>query len=84
MSRLETALWDLRGKFGWQARRETAGGGNGFIAFKSRVGRRLEGRRIGHFGKPCPYWRPDQTTEVRAALSINVAGLQPVHQAADV
>jgi L-alanine-DL-glutamate epimerase-like enolase superfamily enzyme len=34
----------------------------------------LEDHGIGHFEEPCPYWEPDQTAEVRAALSIDVAG----------
>lgn len=38
------------------------------------VGRRLEQHGIGHFEEPCPYWHPEQTAEVRAALSIDVAG----------
>jgi L-alanine-DL-glutamate epimerase-like enolase superfamily enzyme len=38
------------------------------------VGRMLEDHGIGHFEEPCPYWEPDQTAEVRAALSIDVAG----------
>lgn len=39
-----------------------------------RVGRMLEDHGIGHFEEPCPYWEVDQTAEVRAALSIDVAG----------
>lgn len=38
------------------------------------VGRMLEDHGIGHFEEPCPYWEVDQTAEVRAALSIDVAG----------
>ncbi|NBO21659.1 MAG: mandelate racemase/muconate lactonizing enzyme family protein, partial [Rhodobacteraceae bacterium] len=38
------------------------------------VGRMLEDNGIGHFEEPCPYWEYDQTAEVRAALSIDVAG----------
>lgn len=38
------------------------------------VGRMLEDNGIGHFEEPCPYWEPDQTAEVRAALSLDVAG----------
>lgn len=38
------------------------------------VGRMLEANGIGHFEEPCPYWEVDQTAEVRAALSIDVAG----------
>lgn len=38
------------------------------------VGRMLEDNGIGHFEEPCPYWDYDQTAEVRAALSIDVAG----------
>ena len=38
------------------------------------VGRLLEDNGVGHFEEPCPYWEVDQTAEVRAALSIDVAG----------
>jgi L-alanine-DL-glutamate epimerase-like enolase superfamily enzyme len=38
------------------------------------VGRILEDHGITHFEEPCPYWEVDQTAEVRAALSIDVAG----------
>jgi L-alanine-DL-glutamate epimerase-like enolase superfamily enzyme len=38
------------------------------------VGRMLEDHGIGHFEEPCPYWEPDQTAKVRAALAIDVAG----------
>ena len=38
------------------------------------VGRMLEDHGIVHFEEPCPYWHPDQTAEVRAALAIDVAG----------
>jgi L-alanine-DL-glutamate epimerase-like enolase superfamily enzyme len=38
------------------------------------VGRMLEDHGITHFEEPCPYWEVDQTAEVRAALSIDVAG----------
>lgn len=38
------------------------------------VGRRLEDNGIGHFEEPCPYWEYGQTAEVRAALSLDVAG----------
>lgn len=38
------------------------------------VGRLLEDNGIGHFEEPCPYWEYDQTAEVRAALSLDVAG----------
>ncbi len=34
----------------------------------------LEDHGIGHFEEPCPYWEVDQTAQVRAALSIDVAG----------
>ena len=34
----------------------------------------LEDNGIGHFEEPCPYWEVDQTAEVRAALTIDVAG----------
>lgn len=38
------------------------------------VGKLLQDNGIGHFEEPCPYWEPDQTAEVRAALSLDVAG----------
>ncbi len=38
------------------------------------VGRMLQDHGIGHFEEPCPYWEPDQTAEVRAALTLDVAG----------
>lgn len=38
------------------------------------VGRMLEDHGIGHFEEPCPYWEVDQTAEVRAALTLDVAG----------
>ncbi len=38
------------------------------------VGRLLEDNGIGHFEEPCPYWEPEQTRQVKEALSIDVAG----------
>lgn len=38
------------------------------------VGQRLQDHGIGHFEEPCPYWQVDQTAEVRAALTLDVAG----------
>lgn len=38
------------------------------------VGGMLQDHGIGHFEEPCPYWEYDQTAEVRAALTIDVAG----------
>lgn len=38
------------------------------------VGKLLQDNGIGHFEEPCPYWEYDQTAEVRAALSLDVAG----------
>ena len=38
------------------------------------VGRMLQDHGIGHFEEPCPYWEYDQTAEVRAALTMDVAG----------
>jgi L-alanine-DL-glutamate epimerase-like enolase superfamily enzyme len=38
------------------------------------VGRMQQDNGIGHFEKPCPYWHPEQTAEVRAALNLDVAG----------
>jgi len=50
-------------------------GNSGFSPRRAiEVGRRLEDNGIGHFEEPCPYWEVDQTAEVRAALSIDVAG----------
>lgn len=50
-------------------------GNSGFSPKRAiEVGRRLEENGIGHFEEPCPYWEVDQTAEVRAALSIDVAG----------
>ena len=50
-------------------------GNSGFSPGRAiEVGRMLEANGIGHFEEPCPYWEVDQTAEVRAALSIDVAG----------
>jgi L-alanine-DL-glutamate epimerase-like enolase superfamily enzyme len=38
------------------------------------VGHLLQDHGIGHFEEPCPYWEYNQTAEVRAALSLDVAG----------
>lgn len=38
------------------------------------VGKILQDNGIGHFEEPCPYWEPEQTAEVRAALTLDVAG----------
>lgn len=38
------------------------------------VGGLLEDNGIGHFEEPCPYWEPEQTRQVKEALSIDVAG----------
>lgn len=38
------------------------------------VGLMLQDHGIGHFEEPCPYWEYDQTAEVRAALTLDVAG----------
>lgn len=38
------------------------------------VGGLLEDNGIGHFEEPCPYWEPEQTKQVKEALSIDVAG----------
>jgi hypothetical protein len=35
------------------------------------VGRMLEDNGIGHFEEPCPYWEPEQTRQVKEALSID-------------
>ncbi len=50
-------------------------GNSGFSPARAiEVGRMLQDNGIGHFEEPCPYWEPDQTAEVRAALSLDVAG----------
>ena len=38
------------------------------------VGRLLESEGISHFEEPCPYWRLEETQQVTAALSLDVAG----------
>jgi L-alanine-DL-glutamate epimerase-like enolase superfamily enzyme len=38
------------------------------------VGKLLQDNGISHFEEPCPYWEPDQTAEVRAALDIDITG----------
>ena len=38
------------------------------------VGRLLESEGVGHFEEPCPYWKLEQTKEVRDALDLDVAG----------
>ena len=38
------------------------------------VGKLLVDNGISHFEEPCPYWHPDQTAQVRAALPIDIAG----------
>lgn len=38
------------------------------------VGHLCQDHGIGHFEEPCPYWEVDQTAEVRAALTLDVAG----------
>ena len=38
------------------------------------VGRILEDSGIVHYEEPCPYWRPEWTREVTAALDIDVTG----------
>lgn len=50
-------------------------GNSGFSPARAiEVGQMLEDNGIGHFEEPCPYWEPDQTAQVRAALSLDVAG----------
>ena len=50
-------------------------GNSGFSPARAiEVGRMLEDNGIGHFEEPCPYWEPEQTAQVRAALSLDVAG----------
>jgi len=39
-----------------------------------KVGQMLQDHGIGHFEEPCPYWEYDQTAQVRAALTMDVAG----------
>jgi L-alanine-DL-glutamate epimerase-like enolase superfamily enzyme len=38
------------------------------------VGRILEAEGVEHLEEPCPYWRLEETAEVRAALALDVAG----------
>ncbi len=38
------------------------------------VGRMLGAHGVKHFEEPCPYWEPEQTRAVAAALDIDVAG----------
>jgi L-alanine-DL-glutamate epimerase-like enolase superfamily enzyme len=38
------------------------------------VGHLLQDYGIGHYEEPCPYWEPEQTAEVRAALDLDVTG----------
>jgi L-alanine-DL-glutamate epimerase-like enolase superfamily enzyme len=38
------------------------------------VGRVLEDNGVSHFEEPCPYWEPEQTREVTAALALDVTG----------
>jgi L-alanine-DL-glutamate epimerase-like enolase superfamily enzyme len=38
------------------------------------VGRLLEAEGVGHFEEPCPYWRFDETRQVREALALDVTG----------
>ena len=38
------------------------------------VGRMLEAEGVEHLEEPCPYWRLEETAEVRAALDLDVAG----------
>ncbi|MDA7792344.1 mandelate racemase/muconate lactonizing enzyme family protein [bacterium] len=38
------------------------------------VGRMLIDHGITHYEEPCPYWRPDMTAKVTAALDVDVTG----------
>ncbi len=38
------------------------------------IGRLLESEGIDHFEEPCPYWKLEQTKEVRDALDLDVTG----------
>ena len=38
------------------------------------VGRLLESEGIAHYEEPCPYWKPDETRQVTAALQLDVTG----------
>jgi L-alanine-DL-glutamate epimerase-like enolase superfamily enzyme len=38
------------------------------------LGKLLVDHGISHFEEPCPYWHPEQTAQVRAALPIDVTG----------
>ena len=38
------------------------------------VGRLLQDHGVSHYEEPCPYWEPEQTAEVAAALDLDVTG----------
>lgn len=38
------------------------------------VGRLLEAEGVGHYEEPCPYWKLEETRQVRNALSLEVTG----------
>jgi L-alanine-DL-glutamate epimerase-like enolase superfamily enzyme len=50
-------------------------GNSGFSPSRAiAVGRMLQDHGYEHFEEPCPYWELEQTAEVAAALSMDVAG----------
>lgn len=50
-------------------------GNSGFSPKRAiEIGRMLEDNGVCHFEEPCPYWKLDQTREVREALDLDVAG----------
>ncbi len=50
-------------------------GNSGFSPKRAiEVGHLLQDNGIGHFEEPCPYWEYEQTAEVRANLTLDVAG----------
>ncbi len=50
-------------------------GNSGFSPKRAiEVGHLLQDHGVGHFEEPCPYWEYEQTAEVRANLTLDVAG----------
>lgn len=50
-------------------------GNSGFSPARAiEVGGLLQDHGVVHFEEPCPYWEPEQTRQVREALTLDVAG----------
>lgn len=50
-------------------------GNSGFSPAKAiELGKLLQDQQVSHFEEPCPYWELEQTAEVAAALTLDVAG----------